>query len=118
MADQTDECSCVCSHLFHTECGDVCTWNTLRLAFIETLGRWVADAVATDAVDEGLMPLVMTNPHAVDAGEQQRGLLHDDRERIARNIEAQIDPHGSDFSDWNTAVRRAARIVRERNARG
>lgn len=86
--EQVPSCSCDCSHLHHEECDDVCMWHTLRLTFIETLGRWVADAVATEAVDEGLMPLVMTNPRAVDAGETLRGLLHDDRERIARNIEA------------------------------
>ncbi|MFB7890349.1 hypothetical protein ACFCZ3_20085 [Cellulosimicrobium cellulans] len=30
----------------------------LRLDLIETLGRWVNDACATEAVDEGLLPLL------------------------------------------------------------
>lgn len=91
MADSvtTDaDCSCVCSHLFHAECDDVCTWHTLRITFIETLGRWVADAVATEAVDEGLMPLVMTHPRAVEAGtEKPGGVVYDERARIATAIE-------------------------------
>lgn len=40
----------------------------LRLDLIETLGRWVNDACATEAVDEGLLPLLRRRLHDPDKG--------------------------------------------------
>lgn len=113
--DDDDPCTCTCTHLYHAECDDVCLWYTLRRALTETLGRWVNDATADEAVDAGIMPLLMPHPRAVDAGTKPRGLLHDERERIVRGITGRAEHatfEGADFAVYAVPVYVAEEVIR------
>jgi hypothetical protein len=85
----------------------------LRLDLIETLGRWVNDACATEAVDEGLLPLLRRRLHDPDDPDALARLLFDASQQWveADGVTTRLDwsnLHRSQQEQW----RRAADAVR------